>query len=71
MTTPIDATLDALPWTVVENPDKGDGTLPYVTHHGVLTIAGLTLRCYQLSNGQRIFDADDLRPMLEALGVAA
>ena len=71
MTAPITTMLDALPWTAVENPNKGDGTLPYVTHQGVLTIADMTLRCYQLSDGRRIFDADDMRPMLEVLGVAA
>jgi hypothetical protein len=71
MNAPIETVMEALPWTVVENPDKGDGTLPYVTHHGVLSIAGLTLRCYQLNDGRRIFDADDLRPMFEALGLTA
>jgi hypothetical protein len=71
MTAPIDTLMDAAPWTVVENPDKGDGSLPYVTHHGALTIAGLSLRCYQLNDGRRIFDAEDMRPLLDALGVFA
>ena len=71
MTTPIAGALDALPWQAVENPNKGDGTLPYVQHHGVLTIAGLSLRGYQLNDGRRIFDADDMRSLLKALGMAA
>ena len=34
--------------------------LPWVTHQGVFDFAGARLRCYQLSDGQRVFDADDV-----------
>lgn len=34
--------------------------IPTATHSGVLTICDMRLRCHMLSNGARIFDADDL-----------
>ena len=64
---PIETVFDAVPFERVENPNMGDGTLPYVVMRGVLNIAGLSLRCYVLNDGQRIFDAEDLDPFIEAL----
>ena len=57
---PIDMMLDGVVWKACEKPDNPDG-LPYTTHEGVLTIMGHGFRVYQLDNGQRIVDADDLR----------
>jgi len=34
--------------------------LPYITHEGLLKIGDASLRCYVLSNGQRIFDKRDV-----------
>lgn len=64
--TPIDVLLDRVEWKAVELPPAHEfGTdevcdLPHVTHEGVLEFSGLKLRCYQLSTGQRIIDAEDL-----------
>jgi hypothetical protein len=33
--------------------------LPYVTHEGVLKIGEHEIKSYILSNGERVFDADD------------
>lgn len=33
--------------------------LPHVTHEGAFTIFGKTLRCYRLSDGSAVFNADD------------
>jgi hypothetical protein len=60
MTTPVDRLLDGVTWRP-EPPPAVTGGLPYVTHSGVLRIPGLPdLRCYVLSNGKRIFDAEDI-----------
>lgn len=38
-----------------------DDALPTVISESVLEIGACKLRCYVLSNGKRIFDADDVR----------
>lgn len=45
-------------WAPIEST-AAQGDLPYVTHQGTLTIAGATIRCYQLSDGARVLDATD------------
>lgn len=62
---PIDYMLDGLDWKVVENPQAGD--LPHVTHHGVLNVFDTDLRCYRLSDGMAVFDADDFERMLKTM----
>lgn len=58
----IESALDGVRWVAVASePPEGSSDLPYVTHEGVLSIAGFDLRCYQLSDGQRVLDADDVR----------
>lgn len=34
--------------------------LPHATHYALLDLCGFTFRCYQLSDGRRVFDADDV-----------
>lgn len=46
----------------------GDG-IPYVTHQGVLDIAGFSLRCYRLNDGRAIIDRDDFHAFFEATGL--
>lgn len=50
----------------VENPVKGDGSLPYITHEGILEIGEKKLRCYILNNGMRIFDSEDVENFFNA-----
>lgn len=33
--------------------------VPFVTHSGVLKIGEHSLRCFRLSNGEALFDAED------------
>ena len=33
-----------------------------------LEVAGFKIRCYVLTNGQRVFDADDVLAFVEAVG---
>lgn len=52
--------LAGVDWQPVE-VDRGDGAIPWVTHVGSIDIGdGDRLRCYQLNDGRRIFDADDV-----------
>jgi hypothetical protein len=44
-----------------------EGGLPYATHSGVLDLCGHTLRCYRLSDGRAIFDADDFTAFWNSL----
>ena len=59
MKTPVDALLDTVAWSETGNQPSDDG-MPYATQSGVLNIAGHSLRCYRLSNGQSVFHADDV-----------
>lgn len=51
---------EEIEWTPLPVPEVVEGDLPYATHQGTLEVGSLSLRCYTLSNGQRIFDADDI-----------
>jgi hypothetical protein len=58
----IEALLDTVEWSEIKDGspvDAGDG-LPYATHQGVLWIGDRSLRCYRLSDGRAVFDADDV-----------
>lgn len=62
MNSPIEKLLDQeVEWEKID--PKGfvgeEGTL-YATHQGVLEIGAAKLRVYQLNDGQRVFDADDV-----------
>jgi hypothetical protein len=56
----MDRALDAVEWSEIATPaDLAPGEV-YATHSGNLTIGSVTLRVYQLSNGERVIDGDDL-----------
>lgn len=60
---PADALLDSLDWTRMKlpPPEQRASGLPVATHTAVLELGGHNLRCYQLSNGARLIDADDVK----------
>jgi len=63
MKTVMDVILDSLEWKPTGEPDQYEGddaALPYATHEGVLQIGNASLRCFQLSDGRRVFDLDDI-----------
>ena len=66
MTSPVDRLMDSLEWTPTGATPGQDG-LPYATHTGVLMLGEMALRCYQLSNGQRVLDAKDLAKMFDGV----
>ena len=53
--------LDGVEWKFLGHQEPGE--TPHATHSGVLRIGDVELRCYQLSNGQRVFDSDDVDAM--------
>lgn len=67
MSSPIDKLLESVKWSESTKPEKetAEGDLPHVTHSGVLDFAGFNLRCYRLSNGMSVFDADDFNQFME------
>jgi hypothetical protein len=38
--------------------------IPTATHEGELTIGGITMRIYNLDNGKRVVDANDMNAFL-------
>jgi hypothetical protein len=65
---PIDALLDRVEWAEIDNP-PGD-TYPselYATHEGILRIGDYTFRVYQLNNGMRVFNAEDIESFFGGL----
>ena len=62
MKTPMDALLNAVEWQKVEQSEYIGiaDDLPWVTHSGILNIGSASFRCYQLSDGTRILDAEDV-----------
>lgn len=57
--TPAEALMNSVQWRETGMTDDGSG-LPYATHEGVLSIGGVDLKCYQLNDGRRIFDAESV-----------
>lgn len=62
----IDVLLDRIDWTPVDRSPQ-DGSLPHVTHEGILNIGpDVSLTVYQLSDGQRVIDQDDFERYLHS-----
>ena len=55
----IKAAMDRVDWRASPPPADTTGDLPFVTHEGVFRLGDFKFRCYQLSSGQRLLDADD------------
>lgn len=63
--TPIEMMLDGLTWVPVPDSEiHEDGTYPYATHSGEMDFMGHKLRCYRLSDGRAVINADDLSAFL-------
>lgn len=65
MNNPIEMMLDKVEW--VKSPEYEHDDLPYVTHTGVLEIAGFKLNVVQLNTGLRVIPEDDFTAFFEAL----
>lgn len=64
----IDMLMDGVKWEPVEyetEPSLVSDVIPHATHRGVLRIYNTEFRVYQLSNGQRIIDAEDLEEFFQ------
>ncbi len=61
--TPAETLLDRVEWretNIQASEVKDESDLPCATHEGVLELGDMKLRCYRLSNGQTIINADDM-----------
>lgn len=65
MKSPIEEMMDRLDWEAIEQNAKPDGSLPYATHTGVLKIGDFEIRCYRLSDGKAIVDAEDFNKFFD------
>jgi hypothetical protein len=66
---PIEKLLDQVDWKGLPQASPsfaGDPDVPYATHEGTLELGELRLRCYQLNDGRRIFDAEDVAALFES-----
>jgi len=67
---PIAKLLDAVSWRPVcyeTDPSEVSDGLPHVTHEGTLDFCGTKFRVYQLSSGDRVIDADDIKEFFGAI----
>jgi hypothetical protein len=64
---PIETMLNSITWVPVENATPTADGIPYATHSGVLKVAGMTLRVYQLDDGTRVIEQSDLRAFFAAM----
>ena len=59
--TPVDLMLDGVEWTILPPSERStESELPFATMEGVLHICGFAMRAYQLNDGTRLLDADDV-----------
>jgi hypothetical protein len=67
--TPIEMILDGVEWVAAEGdaPTNGANDLPYATHSGVLQIGEHSLKCFRLSDGQSVFDAEDFERFFDGM----
>lgn len=56
----MDTLLAGLNWQPVAHSEAGMDETPFATHSAVLHLMGHEFRCYQLSDGRRILDKDDV-----------
>jgi len=56
-------------WKSTDMQSDGSG-LPYATHEGAITFMGTRMRCYQLSDGRCVINADDLRDFINTIGLS-
>lgn len=57
--TPADKLMDMVEWKEIPHGERVDG-VPVATHEGLLRIGACELRVFQLDDGRRIIDADDV-----------
>jgi hypothetical protein len=64
---PIDMLLDGIEWKpiITDSSSIPPSDIPVATHEGILRMYGLELRVYQLSNGIRVINEEDLIKFFE------
>lgn len=61
--------MDAVKWKVIPKYEllSSEETGIYATHQGWFEIAGYRIKCYQLNDGTRVFDADSLAGLFNGM----
>ncbi len=70
MKTSVDVMLDAVDWQEITGGDDRrpeDKGIPIATHQGVLDFLGMKIKVFQLEDGRRLLDADDVHRLLGML----
>ena len=67
--TPMDTMLNMVEWEEICQPEDvmNNDEIPWATHSGVLRVGDLELRCYQLSDGRRILNAEDVEAFFSCI----
>ena len=60
---PIELLMDGITWNSLPGKWPFESDVPVATHSGILTIGGISLQVYQLSNGQRVIAEEDLEKL--------
>jgi hypothetical protein len=62
------AWLSNVQWEIIDPPVQSErnDSVPHATHRGVVELGPFRLRVYQLSNGMRLIDAEDLAKLFAA-----
>lgn len=66
MKTPIEMILQKIAWRELHESERPED-VPDATHIGVLDVSGILVRLYQLKNGSRVVDAQDVAMFLHSL----
>ncbi len=63
----MDHILDQLEWKKVQCDENSNDDIPYVTHEGIIKLPFgdelIKLKVYQLSDGNRVIDENDLNKL--------
>ena len=62
---PIDIMLDNVKWEPVYHTDANDDDIRIATHTGILDFGGFKFKVYQLDDGRRVIDAEDVEKFFE------
>lgn len=67
---PIEMMFDGVEWIPIEGVRHAEDIL-HATHEGVLHIGEIEVRCFMLSNGQRVIDGDSIAMVFGFEGIEA
>lgn len=66
---PIEMMLEGVTWVPVTPQPRdfathgADDGIPYATHEGILDLFGIEMRCFRLSDGKAVIDAESVEKL--------